>query len=162
MLYWSIFCLRTVKYCLYEASESALCLVRSRVLRYHLALKAADQSFLGSVPHIEAAQVVTITSVGGRHHSHSLLMCLTSTSSCFLVSSCFLSVAWLQEPLFLLYRLLRVLLLTLNFLATSDIEETSEGLKNAIASSIGAMVVEISRGEVLLLRRWWGVTVSRM
>jgi hypothetical protein len=58
--------------------------------------------------------------------------------------------------------LLRVLLLTLNLLATSDIEETSEDLKNAIASSIGAMVVEISRGEVLLLRRWWGVTVSRM
>jgi hypothetical protein len=55
-----------------------------------------------------------------------------------------------------------VLLLTLNFLATSDIEETSEDLKNAIASSIGAMVVEVSRGEVLLLRRWWGVTVSRM
>jgi hypothetical protein len=55
-----------------------------------------------------------------------------------------------------------VLLLTLNFLATSDIEETSEGLKNAIASSIGAMVVEILRGEVLLLRRWWGVIVSRM
>jgi hypothetical protein len=136
MLYWSIFCLRTVKYCLYEASESALCLARSRVLRYLLSrtslclgLKAADQSFPGSVPHIEAAQVVTIAGVGGRHHSHSLLMCLTSTSSCFLVSSCFLSVAWLQEPLFPLYRLLRVLLLTLNFLATSDIEETSEDLK---------------------------------
>jgi hypothetical protein len=58
--------------------------------------------------------------------------------------------------------LLRVLLLTLNFLATSDIEETSEDLKNAITSSIGAMVVKILRGEVLLLRRWWGVTVSRM
>jgi hypothetical protein len=50
----------------------------------------------------------------------------------------------------------------LNLLATPDIEETSEDLKNTIASSIGAMVVEISRGEVLLLRRWWGVTVSRM
>jgi hypothetical protein len=53
-----------------------------------------------------------------------------------------------------LYRLLRVLLLTLNFLATSDIEETSEDLKNAIALLIGAIVIEVSRGEVLLLRRW--------
>jgi hypothetical protein len=137
-----------------------ICLARSRVLRYLLsrislclALKAVDQSFPGSVLHIEAAQVVTIASVGGRHYSYSLLMCLTSTSSCFLVSSCFLSVAWLQEPLFLLYRLLRVLLSTLNLLAISDMQETSEDLKNAIASSIGAMVVEISRGEVLLLRR---------
>lgn len=97
--------------------------------------------------------MVTIAGVGGRHHSHSLVMCLTSISSCFLVSSCFLSVAWLQEPPFPLYRLLRVLLLTLNLLATSDIEEASEDLKNAIASLIGAMVVEILRGEVLLLRR---------
>jgi hypothetical protein len=55
-----------------------------------------------------------------------------------------------------------VLLLSLNLIATSDIEEASEDLRNAIASSIGAIVVEILRGEVLLLRQWWGVTVSRM
>ena len=60
-------------------------------------------------------------------------------------------MAWLQEPLLPLYRLLRVLLLTLNFLAASDIEEALEDLRNAIASLIGAIVAEISRIEVLLL-----------
>ena len=50
-----------------------------------------------------------------------------------------------------MYRLLRVLLLTLNLLAALDIEEALEDLRNAIASLIGAIVAEISRIEVLLL-----------
>jgi hypothetical protein len=34
MLYWMIFCCKTTKYCLYECSESALCVSRSMVFRY--------------------------------------------------------------------------------------------------------------------------------
>jgi hypothetical protein len=58
MLYWSIFCLRIVKYCSYEALESALCLTRLIALRYllsklslYLALKLVDQFLLGSDLH---------------------------------------------------------------------------------------------------------------
>ena len=50
-----------------------------------------------------------------------------------------------------MYRLLRVLLLTLNLLAALDIEEALEDLRNAIALLIRAIVAKISRVEVLLL-----------
>jgi hypothetical protein len=47
--------------------------------------------------------------------------------------------------------LLSVLLLTLNLLAALETLGVSQDCKNAIASSIAAMVVEILRGEVLLM-----------
>jgi hypothetical protein len=93
-LYWSIFYLRIVKYCSYEALESALYLARLMALRYllskislYLALKLVDQFLPGSDLHKTEAQSVTIAGIGGRHHSDSLLICSTSTSSCLLLSS---------------------------------------------------------------------------
>jgi hypothetical protein len=128
MLYWSIFCLRIVKYCSYEALESALCLTRSMALRYLLskislclAMKPVDQFLPGSDPHKTEAQRVTVAGVGGRHHSDSLLICSTSASSCLLLNSRFDSALLAKEPVFPWNRLLRVLLFTLNFLATSAI-----------------------------------------
>jgi hypothetical protein len=48
-------------------------------------------------------------------------------------------------------RLLSVLLLTLNFLAASEILGAAQECKEAIASSIAAMLAELSRDEVLLM-----------
>ena len=152
MLYWMIFCLKTAKYCRYERSESALCLSRSIVLRYLQsssslcrALKAADQFLPGSVPHNEAAQALTIDGVGGRHHSDSLLICSTSMSSCLCASNCCVWYPLATECVLPRNRLLRVLLLTLYFLAASDMLLELEELRNAIASSIGAIFAEASR-----------------
>jgi hypothetical protein len=55
------------------------------------------------------------------------------------------------DPVLPRNRLLRVDLLTLYLRATAGILRSLEARKNAIASSIGAMVVELSRGEVVLL-----------
>ena len=154
MLYWMIFCFKTAKYCRYEGSESALCLSRSMVLRYLQsssslcrALKAEDQFLPGSVPHKEAAQALTIDGVGGRHHSDSLLICSTSMSSCLCASSCCVWCPLATERVLPRNRLLRGLLLTLNFLAASDMFPELEEFINAIASSIGAIVAEVSRVE---------------
>jgi hypothetical protein len=150
-----------LKCCLKEGSDSALCLSRSRVLRYLqprmdscLRLKSADQFLPGSEPHIREAHVRTIAGIGGRHHSQSLCICLTSPCSCLLVSNLRPSMRLATDPALPRNRLLRVDLLTLNLRATAAILRSLETLKNAIASSIGAMVVELSREEVGLLETW--------
>jgi hypothetical protein len=107
--------------------------------------KAAAQFLLGSVPHKAAAQALTIDGVGGRHHLDSLLICLTSISSCLRVSNCCVWYPYAVERILLRNRLLRVLLLTLYFLAASDIFADSEDFKNAIALSMEAIVMKISR-----------------
>jgi hypothetical protein len=57
------------------------------------------------------------------------------------------------EPVLPRNRLLRVDLLTLNFLATAAMLRPSEERKNAMASSIDTIVVKLSREEVVLLTR---------
>jgi hypothetical protein len=107
---------------------------------------------LGSLPHILEAHRVTITSAGGRHHSQSLCISLTSTSSCLLVNSCFVSFALAIEALIPRKRLLSTDLSTLKILAASEILGLVELLRNAIASSIGAIVAkELSVKMVLFM-----------
>jgi hypothetical protein len=114
--------------------------------------KAPAQFLPGAVPHKAAAHTLTIDGVGGRHHSDSLLICLTSISSCLRVSNCCVWYPWAVERVLPRNRLLRVLLLTLNFLAASDIFSDSEDSRNPIALSMEAMVVKISRVEARCCR----------
>jgi hypothetical protein len=107
--------------------------------------KAPAQSLPGAVPHKAAAQALNIDGVGGRYHSDSLLICLTSISSCVRVSNRCVWYPWAVERVLPRNRLLRVLLLTLYFLAASDIFADSEDFKYAIALSMEAVVVKISR-----------------
>jgi hypothetical protein len=106
----------------------------------------------GSVPHKAAAQALTIDGVGGRHHSDSLLICLTSISSCLRVSNCCVWYPCAVERVLPRNRLLKILLLTLYLLAASDIFSGSEVFKNAIALSVEAMVVKMSRVEARCCR----------
>ena len=78
-------------------------------------------------------------------------MCLIRICSCLRVSSRRLSNALATETVLSRNRLLRVVLLTLNLLATAAMLQLLEERRNAIASSIGAIVVELSRKEVVLL-----------
>jgi hypothetical protein len=85
------------------------------------------------------AHVRTIAGVGGKHHSQSLCICLTSSSSCLLVSNLRPSTRLATEPVLPRNRLLRVDRLTFYFLATAAMLQPSEELRNAIASSIDPM-----------------------
>jgi hypothetical protein len=93
-------------------------------------------------------------------HSHSLPIWLTSTSSCFLVSKCFISSALTFEPVVPKNRLLSVLLSTLNLLAASETLGVSQERRNAVTSLIALMVVEILRLEVVLMMDCGGVHCS--
>jgi hypothetical protein len=57
------------------------------------------------------------------------------------------------EPVFPRNRLLRVERLTLNLLATAAILRPSDERRNAIASLIDPMVIDLTRREVVLMTR---------
>jgi hypothetical protein len=67
------------------------------------------------------AHRVTIAGGGGKHQSQSFCISLTSTSSCLLVNSCFVSLALAIETLFPWKCLLSADLSTSNILAASEI-----------------------------------------
>jgi hypothetical protein len=76
------------------------------------------------------------------------------------MGNCFISLALTFEPVFPENRLLSVLLSTLNLLAASETLGVSQEHRNAIASSIAFMVVEISHLEVVLMMDCGGVHCS--
>jgi hypothetical protein len=78
------------------------------------------------------------------------------------VSNCFISFALTFELVFPENRLLSVLLSTLDLQAASETSRVSQERRNAIASSIACMVVEISRLEVVLMMDCGGVHRSGM
>lgn len=144
MSYCSILLLKRSIHCMKELIGTALCLEISNVLRYlesssllHLFTNLEVQFFPGCFTAMWPAILATMYGVGGIPLSYSLLIRFMSTFSCLADKDCFCCAAWALERLWRRNFFLKVLLLTLNFLAASEIRATSWLFEITIASSIG-------------------------
>jgi hypothetical protein len=102
-------------------------------------------------PHISEAKFRIIVLVGGRALAVRSSIYCTSSASCCGLSNCWCSYPSVLEPVRPLHLLLNVERSTPWQSATSlkvNFSSSSRDSRSAIASSIGAMVVEISRVEV--------------